>query len=289
VPRPLLHRFRIAWLGLTSAAGSIPVSMLVSLSAVTVAAWALTLHQALSMSVPMGTAMSGGMAADGMGGMVMGGMSAAGWSLAGLVVFVAAWTVMMAAMMLPAAAPMILTFASAQGRRDQRVAVPTWIFVAGYILVWGAVGLLVYVVVQVGVELASRLTSPDRALWAPLALGTTLMIAGLYQFTPVKRVCLHHCRSPLAFVAQYWRDGRVGALGMGLRHGLYCLGCCWALFSVLVAAGTMSLAWMLLLTLVVFAEKVLPHGRRTSAIVGAAFIALGLLVASGAVSLSGHA
>jgi predicted metal-binding membrane protein len=234
------------------------------------------------MSMPMGIVVRGGMAAEGLGGMAMGGMSGAGWSLGGAVAFVAVWTVMMAAMMLPAAAPMILIFASAQARRERDTAIPTWIFTAGYILVWLAAGLLVYILVQIGSDIATRLTSADRA---PVALGATLLAAGLYQFTPIKRVCLTHCRSPFAFVAQHWRDGRAGALQMGLRHGAYCLGCCWALFAVMVAAGVMSLAWMLLLTLVVFVEKVLPQGRRASPMIGVALIVLGLMVASGAVSM----
>ena len=103
--------------------------------------------------------------------------------------------------------------------------------------------------------------------------------AGLYQFTPLKRVCLHHCRSPLAFVALYWRDGPLGAVRMGIVHGAFCFGCCWALFAILVVAGMMSLAWMLLLTLVVFVEKVFPHGQRVSAAVGVVLILLGLVVA----------
>jgi predicted metal-binding membrane protein len=282
--RSVSHSVRAAYVRLI-ALGPAPLSVFVSLMVLTAAAWGVTLYQALSMSAPMGVVVSGGMAAEGMGGMAMSGMSAANWSFAGLAVFVTVWTVMMIAMMLPAAAPMILIFASAQARRDRQVAVPTWIFVAGYILVWGAAGLIVYVLVQIAAELVSHVASLARVIWAPLALGAVLTFAGLYQFTPVKRVCLHYCRSPFGFVAQYWREGWVGALGMGLRHGLYCLGCCWALFAVLVAAGVMSLAWMLLLTLVVFAEKVLPHGPRTSAAVGVAFIALGVTVASGAISM----
>ena len=163
------------------------------------------------------------------------------------------------------------------------MALPTWIFVAGYLLVWAVAGVLVYLLVQIGSDLASRVAAAERAWWGPLALGTTLLAAGAYQLTPLKRVCLRHCRSPFAFVAQHWRDGRLGALRMGLRHGGYCLGCCWALFAVLVAAGVMSLAWMLLLTLVVFAEKVLPRGQRSATAVGVAFLALGLLVATGIV------
>jgi predicted metal-binding membrane protein len=209
----------------------------------------------------------------------------AGRSFAGLLIFVMIWTIMMVAMMLPAAAPMILIFAAAQARRDQHVAVPTWIFIAGYILVWAGAGLGAYALDQAFTELLNTGASTDRVTWVPVALGITLVLAGLYQFTPLKHVCLRHCQSPWAFVAQYWREGRTGAVKMGVRHGLYCLGCCWALFAVLTAVGMMSIAWMLSLTLVVFAEKVFPYGRRISAAVGAALIAFGLLIAGGAVQL----
>jgi predicted metal-binding membrane protein len=276
---------RWVWRRPKSLLGRAPPSLLISLIVLTGAAWALTLHHALSMSMPMGIVVRGGMAADGLGGMAMGGMAAVGWSLGGAIVFVALWTVMMAAMMLPAAAPMILIFASAQARRGHHVAVPTWVFVAGYLLVWAAAGFLVHALVQIGCAIATGLTSTNRASWAPLALGATLLVAGLYQFTPLKRVCLIHCRSPFAFVAQHWRDGRIGALRMGLRHGGYCLGCCWALFAVMVAAGVMSLAWMLLLTLLMFVEKVLPQGRRAAPVIGVALILLGVMVASGALPM----
>jgi predicted metal-binding membrane protein len=266
--------------------GGVPLGLLASLVLLTAAAWALTLWQTLTMDMPMGIAVRGGMdGMEGMPGMAMGGIGADGWSVSGAAVFLAVWSVMMAAMMLPSAAPMIVMFASAQARRERRAAVPTWIFVAGYILVWAAVGILVYVLVQLGSDLATSFDPPQRSRWAPLALGATLAAAGLYQFTAVKHTCLSHCRSPLAFVAQHWRDGTFGALLMGLRHGLYCLGCCWALFAVLVAAGVMSLAWMLLLTLVVFVEKLLPRGRRFETATGIALIALGIVVASGAATM----
>ena len=262
-----------------------PLSLLVSLVVLTGAAWALTIYQAASTHMPMGVAVRGGMAADGMAGMAMGGIAATGWSFAGAAVFVAVWTVMMIAMMLPAAASMIFMFASAQARREPEVAVPTWIFVAGYILVWAAAGLVTYLLVQIGSDLATALAPPARSRWAPLALGATVAAAGLYQFTPIKRVCLTHCRSPLAFIALHWREGRLGALRMGLRHGAYCFGCCWALFAVLVAAGVMSMAWMLLLALVVFVEKMLPQGPRAGAVTGIALIAVGIAVASGAIAM----
>ncbi len=285
---PIRDLGRAGWLSASALLGRARVTLLVSLLLLTGAAWALTFYQAATMDMQMGIATAGG-ATDGMvpmPGMAMGGMSAAGWSIGNAAMFVVLWTVMMTAMMLPAAAPMILIFASAQGKRQRGTAVPTWIFAGGYVLVWAAVGLAVYGLVQVGSEIARRVAAADRAVWAPLALGTTLVVAGLYQFTPAKRVCLTHCRSPFAFVAEHWRDGRSGALRMGVRHGAYCLGCCWALFAVLVAAGVMSLAWMLLLTLVVFVEKVLPHGRRASVLIGIALVAMGLLVGSGALPAS---
>jgi predicted metal-binding membrane protein len=263
-----------------------PLGLLASLVVLTAAAWALTLYQTFSMDMPMGIAVRGGMEGmEGMAGMAIGGIAADGWSLAGAAAFLAVWTVMMAAMMLPAAAPMIFMFAAAQAKRDEHVAIPTWIFVAGYMLVWAAAGVLVYVVVQLGSGLATSLDPPQRSQWAPLALGATLGVAGLYQFTTLKHICLTHCRSPLAFIAQHWRDGRVGALTMGLRHGLYCFGCCWALFAVLVAAGIMSIAWMLLLTLVVFVEKLLPRGQRFEGVLGIGLIALGIIVSLGAIEM----
>jgi predicted metal-binding membrane protein len=275
-----LHDARQAYLRLASTVGPIPLTLLVSLIAVTAIAWAFTLYQPFAMSASMGSAM-GEMEGMAMEDMAMDSMPA-GWSFAGLLIFVTVWTIMMVAMMLPAAAPMILIFASAQARRDRHVAVPTWIFVAGYILVWAAAGLGAYVLDQAFTKLVNSQASLDPGTWAPLALGITLILAGLYQFTPLKHVCLRQCRSPWGFVAQYWREGRTGAVNMGVRHGLYCLGCCWALFAVLTAVGMMSIAWMLSLTLVVFAEKVFPYGVRISAAVGVALIAIGLLIASGA-------
>jgi predicted metal-binding membrane protein len=228
-----------------------------------------------------------GMAMDDAADMASTGMAGAGWSLAGLVTFIVAWAVMMAAMMFPAAAPMVLLFrtVATQRRANGGAFVPTWIFVAGYLLVWTAIGAITWVVVQVLSDAAGRLGAVERATWGPLALGMVLVGAGLYQLTPLKRLCLDHCRSPLAFVMSHWREGRLGALRMGLSHGAYCLGCCWALFAVLVAAGVMSLAWMLLLTLVIFAEKVLPGGPRTSQVVGIALVALGIGVVGSVVDM----
>jgi predicted metal-binding membrane protein len=273
------HGVRLAYLRLASGIGLAPLRIPVFLIVLTGAAWALMLHQAISMSAPMGSAGRGAM------GMQMIG---AEFTLGDLGVFLAGWTVMMGAMMLPSAAPMILTFAAVQARHNRNVAVPTWIFVAAYILVWAYAGLVVYVLLHVGKDLVYHLGWYQNGAWARLALGVTLTLAGLYQFTPLKKLCLHRCRSPLAFLKQHWPDGCEDASEMGLWHGLYCLGCCWALFGVMLAAGgMMSIAWMLLMTLVVFAEKVLPHGPRISVAVALGLIALGLLVGSGAVQLGG--
>ncbi len=276
----------------------------------TISAWALTVHQAHTMNIPMGIIARGGStasdsapAAGDMPGMAMGkpdangmetvassgmaGMAEAGWSWAGFITFLLAWAVMMAAMMFPAAAPMLLLFQKINAQRQAKSGafVPTWVFGGGYLLIWTAAGAITWVLVRLGNELATSLDAGSRTTWAPIALGATLGVAGLYQLTPLKRVCLDHCRTPLGFVTQHWRDGYPGALRMGLVHGGYCLGCCWALFAVLVAAGVMSLAWMALLTLVIFAEKVLPLGRHASIGVGVAFLALGIIVAAGAAGL----
>ena len=277
------------------------LALLSVLVLLTVGAWALTVHQARTMAMPMGVVARGaatpdeaapvaGMAMDGASDAAasgMAGMADEGWTPGGLAGFLVAWAVMMAAMMFPAAAPMLLLFQRVQSQRQAQGAafVATWVFAAGYLLVWAAVGGGAWGLVGIGSEVAKRLGAAERATWAPLALGAVLVGAGLYQLTPLKRVCLNHCRTPLDFVMRHWRDGRRGALRMGVIHGAYCLGCCWALFAVLVAAGVMSLAWMLLLTLVVFAEKVLPVGRRTARVVGVAFLLLGVLVASGAVGM----
>jgi predicted metal-binding membrane protein len=282
--------------------------LLTLLAIATVGAWALTAYQATTMDMPMGvvpraasvapdaTSLPEGMGdMDAMGGMAMDdaadvaamGMAGAGWSLAGFVAFVVAWAVMMAAMMFPAAAPMILLFQATAARRKAagRAFVPTWVFIVGYLLVWTTIGGITWILVQVASDVAGQFDTASRQTWAPLALGSVLGLAGLYQLTPLKRVCLDHCRSPFGFVMQHWREGYGGALQMGVVHGFYCLGCCWALFAVLVAAGIMSLAWMLLLTLVIFAEKILPAGPRVAQATGLAFLVLGAFIAAGAVGL----
>ena len=198
---------------------------------------------------------------------------------AGLVTFVLAWLVMMAAMMLPSAAPMILlyrTVARGQAARGKGF-VPTWVFVLGYLLVWAGFGVIVYLASQVVTAvLASSMTLVD---WTAYAVAAVLLVAGGYQFTPLKRVCLRACQSPLAFLMGHWKPGPVGALRMGLEHGIYCSGCCWGLMAVLVAAGAMGLAWVVLIALAVFVEKLLSRGQWAAWGAGLLLITLGVLVA----------
>lgn len=284
--------------------------LLASLVVLTLGAWALTIYQAQTMEMPMGIAVRG--AADSeelsavddamapMPGMVMGeagtdtmgslasasmsGMSGMHWTWDALLAFVIAWASMMTAMMFPSVAPMLLLFQNMATRRKATGSafVPTWIFALGYLIVWTVIGVATWVLIQIGSDLVNRMSLAGRETWAPLVLGAVLILAGLYQFTPLKGVCLRQCQSPIGFVMTHWRDGPQGALRMGFVHGAYCLGCCWALFAVLVGTGVMSLAWMLLLTLVISAEKMLPLGPRASQVIGAALLGFGVLVAAGA-------
>ena len=199
-------------------------------------------------------------------------------------VFLAMWVVMMAAMMFPASAPMILAFVRMQARRGASMRqVRTAVFVAAYLLVWLGFGSLAYLL-ALGFEAVA-----ERSMWlmdnGGRVAGVLLIGAGLYQISPLKEVCLSRCRSPLSFMLSYWRDGHLGAFRMGLRHGLYCLGCCWVLFVVLIPIGLMNVAAMAVVTALVFAEKVLPHGRQTSLAAAAALCAYGLVALAVPVTL----
>jgi predicted metal-binding membrane protein len=175
--------------------------------------------------------------------------------------FLVTWAAMMAAMMFPTASPMVLTFHCIQsGNRERGEAfVSTWMFVSGYIAVWAAAGLVAYSAALMAERLAALLglTAEGAA-----RLGGGLLIAsGLYQLTPLKNICLSKCRSPIGFIMTAWREGRSGALRMGAVHGATCLGCCWMLMAILFPLGLMNAAVMVLVMLVVFAEKALAWER----------------------------
>ena len=194
----------------------------------------------------------------------------------------AMWWVMMVAMMLPSATPMLLLFARVN--RTQKVRdrpyVATGFFAAGYLMAWGGFSLLA-AGLQWGLErldfLGPMMTATNYWLG-----GTILLAAGLWQLTPLKGVCLRHCRSPLSFLAQQWRPGRLGAFRMGLEHGAYCLGCCWFLMGLLLFGGIMNLFWIAGLALFVLLEKTVPMGHWFGRIAGVCFAAWGVLLLLGA-------
>jgi predicted metal-binding membrane protein len=183
--------------------------------------------------------------------------------------FLIAWSVMMAAMMLPSSAPMFLLF-RLSARDAPRGELRTLAFGAGYLLVWAIVG----AIVLVGQRVLDAVLSPDLR---PLGVAAVLLAAGAYQFTPLKATCLRACQTPADFIVRHWRGGTVGALRLGLDHGLYCLGCCWALMAVLIAAGGMGLAWVALIALIVLVEKLAPQAVWFGRAVGVAFV-LGAVV-----------
>jgi predicted metal-binding membrane protein len=189
------------------------------------------------------------------------------------------WWIMMPGMMLPSAAPMVLTFAMINRGKSARgeTAIPTAIFALGYLVLWSLFGIAAGIV---GWALERAWASPIAMGLAPAAGATIALAAGVYQLTPLKTVCLDKCRSPLAFVMMHWREGRMGAFRMGAAHGLYCLGCCWLLMGLLFAAGTMNLLAVATLAALVFAEKLLPGGRWVARLSGVAMIALGLWLAT---------
>jgi len=192
--------------------------------------------------------------------------------------FLTIWVVMMVAMMFPTAAPMILTFHRVQAGKRQRgeVFVSTWVFVAAYILVWTLAGVAAYAGALAAEAIAVRAAlSPATA--ARIG-GAVLVAAGIYQLTPLKDLCLSKCRTPISFIMTSWRDGVMGALRMGLLHGAYCLGCCWLLFVILFPLGIMNIAAMVVITLVILAEKTLPWGRLAPYAAAVALVLYGALV-----------
>jgi len=219
----------------------------------------------------------------------MRGMDAGpGTDLGGLGWYVGIWVTMMAAMMLPSAAPMVLLYARVsreRARRGQAAFVPTWIFVAGYLAAWTAYGLVAYGIYRAVVAAGTGWLAWDRA--GPYVAGGALIGAGVYQLTPLKDVCLRHCRSPLHFLLQGWREGRTGAVRMGLEHGAFCVGCCWGLMVALFALGVMSLAWMAIVAGVILVEKLAPQGERLSRVFAVALVALGIWVAAAPGSVPG--
>ena len=226
-----------------------------SLLALTVAGWGVLLWQSAIMDGEMSLTM---------------GMSAP--------LFIAIWVAMMVAIMFPTAAPMIMMFARVHAKKQERGQpfVPTWVFVSSYMAVWSVAGLAAYGAAVAGDELA------NQSAWvldnAARIGGGVLILAGLYQLSPLKTACLSRCRTPFDFILHSWRDGYAGSFRMGLEHGVYCFGCCWLLFVILFPLGMMNIAALALITLLIFAEKSTPIGRQVALLAAVALIAYGAFV-----------
>jgi predicted metal-binding membrane protein len=232
---------------------------LAALAAVVVMAWAYVLAGAgmRTTSAPMGEMMTGAARVP--------------WSPAYFGLMLAMWAAMMVAMMLPSAAPMILLFATIERRRRQiEPHRATALFGLGYVLVW--LGFSLGATVLQGSLERLALLSPMMATTSTALGGAILVTAGLYQLTPLKHACLRHCRSPLDFITQHWRQG---PFRMGLRHGLFCLGCCWMLMALLFVGGVMNPLWIAGITLFVLVEKVAPRGNWVGHVAGIGLAAWG--------------
>jgi predicted metal-binding membrane protein len=192
--------------------------------------------------------------------------------------FLGMWVAMMVAMMFPAAAPMILLFDRVErGKREAgRSYVSTVYFVGAYLAIWTAFGGVAFAL-AVGVDRFAADADWITDSWARLG-GLLFIAAGLYQLTPLKEVCLSKCRTPISFLMTSWRDGKVGAIQMGLLHGGYCLGCCWLFFVILLPLGVMNVAAMVVIALLVFGEKCLPVGHRLARVAALVLVVYGLVV-----------
>jgi predicted metal-binding membrane protein len=194
------------------------------------------------------------------------------WSAANVLAILAMWGVMMAAMMLPSALPMILTFVDLSRRSGEAMRASS--FVAAYLWVW-----LAFSAAATAAQWALQALGWVDPMIVSTSTGLTgalLLTAGIYQFSPLKRLCLARCRTPVGFLLGEWRPGVYGAFAMGTRHGLACLGCCWALMALLFVGGVMNLAWIAALSIAVAFEKLLPGGQRLSWAMGVALIGVGL-------------
>ena len=200
------------------------------------------------------------------------------WGGVELALLFAMWAVMMVAMMTPAASPMILMFGAINRHRaeHQTPMVRTGLFVAGYLLTWTAFSAVA--AFAQWILHGAALVSPMMVSTSPYLGGGLLVAAGIFQWTPLKRVCLAQCRSPMGFIMTEWREGPLGALVMGLRHGVYCVGCCWILMALLFVAGVMNLVWVAAIATFVLVEKLLPAGERVGQMTGVVLVLVGIAI-----------
>ncbi len=214
------------------------------------------------------------LASMGSGMAVSGGAGIASWGATDFGLMFLMWAVMMVGMMLPSASPMILMFAKiTRSQVEKDLLGPTGAFVFGYIVIWTGFSLAA-TLSQWGLQSAGLL-SPMMASTNSVFAGLVLVAAGVYQWTPLKHACLRHCQTPLGFLMTRWRDGSGGAFRMGLTHGAYCVGCCWALMALLFVGGVMNLLWIALLSVLVLVEKIAPPVSWLPRFVGTGLVAWG--------------
>jgi predicted metal-binding membrane protein len=233
-----------------------------SLTGITLLSWAYLFSIAGDMNMPKG----------------MAGMPMPSWTADYFLMMFLMWAIMMVGMMLPSVTPTVLIYAAvARKSAAQGTPVaPTGVFVSGYLAVWVGFSALA-TLAQWGLDRAGLL-SPMMVSKSSILGASLLIIAGIYQWLPLKDKCLHHCRAPVDFISHHWRTGTLGAFRMGVSHGGYCLGCCWALMALLFVGGVMNLLWIAGITLFVLLEKVLPLGDRGGRVSGILMIITGLMI-----------
>ena len=240
------------------------LSLLATVVALTTLAWYFTYAQVqnmgllMSLGVPMSLGMEGW----------------AGWT--SFAAFTGMWLVMMVAMMLPSSYPTLLLHRTIYRKRTPDTPGGTFLFGLGYFLTWTACGSFFYAAYVMIGGFRQYAVSADTIVLR--AAGVALMLAGLYQWTRLKQACLKHCQSPLHFIAEHWRDGRLGAFQMGIRHGIYCFGCCWGLMVILFVMGVMHLGWMAAIGAIILLEKVVAGRNWVPKMIGGIFFVLGLTV-----------
>ena len=200
------------------------------------------------------------------------------WSSTDFVLLFIMWFVMMIAMMTPSVTPLVLIFTLInRRRREQRnPIVPSAYLLSGYFLVWAAFSLIATLLQWLLQQLS--LLNPEMITTSKILGGVVLMLAGVFQFTPLKNTCLRYCRTPIGFIHQHWKDGKSGALQMGVQNGIYCLGCCWILMLLLFVSGIMNILWIAIISLFVLIEKIASSAKPISLIAGIALIAYGILI-----------
>ena len=241
------------------------------LALITVLAWIYLVHLARQMSSAMAEDV---MMAE------MGMAMDRTWTAADLAFTIAMWAVMMVGMMAASATPVLVLFAAAsRARGDTNLWRSVSMFALGYLVIW--LGFSICAALLQGALQRATMLTPAMATASPRVGGAILLAAGMYQVTPFKGACLTECRSPLGFLMTSWRDGNLGAFRMGSGHGLYCLGCCWAVMCVLFVVGVMNLLWVAALTALVLLEKVGPSGAVVARLSGALLIVAGFAIAAG--------